>query len=143
MTTLFAAFEVATGKVTASHAKRRRRVEFLDFMDELVALYPDQELHVILDNLNTHKNNEDWLQLHPRVTFHFTPTRASWLNQVEIWFSILQGRSLTGASFTSVAQLKQHIDDFIATYNANPKPFAWTKPIVHQRRVKGRRVSEL
>lgn len=142
-TTLFAAFEVATGKVTAAHAKRRRRVEFLDFMDEVVAAYPDQELHVILDNLNTHKKNEAWLDAHPKVRFHFTPTRASWLNQVEIWFSILQKKSLTGASFTSVAQLKTHIDDFIAAYNTNPRPFVWTKAKVYQRRVKGRRVSSL
>jgi len=141
--TLFAAFEVATGKVTAAHAKRRRRIEFLDFMDEVVAAYPDQELHVVLDNLNTHEKNEAWLERHPRVSFHFTPTRASWLNQVEIWFSVLQGKSLSGASFTSVKQLRQHIDDFIAAYNDNPRPFAWTKTKVHQRRVKGRRVSEL
>ena len=141
--TLFAAFDVATGRVTAAHAKRRRRVEFLDFMDEVVAAHPDQELHVILDNLNTHTKNEAWLERHPKVRFHFTPTRASWLNQVEIWFSILQAKSLTGASFTSVPQLRQHIDDFIAAYNAEPKPFIWTKAKVHQRRVKGRRVSQL
>jgi transposase len=141
--TLFAAFEVATGKVTAAHTRQRRRVEFLDFMDEVVAAYPGQELHVILDNLNTHKNNEAWLEAHPEVRFHFTPTRASWLNQVEIWFSILQAKSLTGASFTSVKQLRQHMDHFIATYNASPRPFAWTKTKVYQRRVKGRRVSEL
>jgi transposase len=141
--TLFTAFEVATGKVTATHAKRRRRLEFLDFMDGVAAAYPDQDLHVILDNLNTHKKNEDWLKRHPRVSFHFTPTRASWLNQVEIWFSILQAKSLTGASFTSVAQLRKHIDDFIEAYNADPKPFAWTKTKIHQRRFKNRRVSEL
>src|SRR5574337_42017 len=141
--TLFAAFEVATGKVTAAHAKQRRRVEFLDFMDEVVAAYPDQELHVILDNLNTHKKNEVWLQKHPEVRFHFTPTRASWLNQVEIWFSILQAKSLTGASFTSVQQLRAHIDAFIAAYNNNPKPFVWTKAKVHQRKIKNRRVSQL
>jgi transposase len=141
--TLFAAFEVATGKVTTAHAKRRRRIEFLDFMDEVVACYPDKELHVILDNLNTHKKNEAWLERHPHVRFHFTPTRASWLNQVEIWFSILQAKSLAGASFTSVAQLRQHMDDFIAAYNSSPKPFAWTKAKVHQRRFKDRRVSQL
>lgn len=141
--TLFAAFEVATGKVTAAHARRRRRVEFLAFMDEVVAAYPDKEIHVILDNLNTHKKNEAWLQRHPHVRFHFTPTRASWLNQVEIWFSILQAKSLAGASFTSVAQLRQHIDDFIAAYNSHPKPFMWTKAKVHQRRFKDRRVSQL
>jgi transposase len=142
-TTLFAAFEVASGKVTATHSKRRRRVEFLEFMDEVVAIYPDQELHVVLDNLNTHKNNDAWMEAHPNVSFHFTPTSASWLNQVEVWFSILQGKSLKGASFTSVQQLKQHIDDFIATYNTKSKPFKWTKTKVHQRSVKGRRISSL
>jgi transposase len=142
--TLFAAFEVATGKVTAAHKKRRRRVEFLDFMNEIVALYPDTAIHVVLDNLNTHKpKNDRWLKLHSNVHFHFTPTRASWLNQVEIWFSILEGKSLHGASFTSVAQLRGHIDAFIEAYNETAKPFVWTKAQVHQRRVKGRRISEL
>ena len=142
-TTLFAAFEVATGKVQAAHTKRRRRKEFLDFMDDVVAAYPRRRLEVILDNLNTHKKNAAWLKRHPRVTFHYTPTRASWLNQVEGWFSILQGQSLTGASFTSVEQLKEHIDAFIARYNQDAEPFVWTKAQVHQRRVKGRRLSEL
>ena len=71
------------------------------------------------------------------MTFHYTPTRASWLNQVEGWFSILQGQSLTGASFTSVEQLKEHIDAFIERYNQHAEPFVWTKAHVHQRRVKG------
>jgi transposase len=142
--TLFAAFEVATGKLTAAHKKRRRRVEFLDFMNTVVAAYPGQEIHVVLDNLNTHKpKNDRWLKRHPNVHFHFTPTRASWLNQVEIWFSILEGQSLHGASFTSVAQLRAHIDAFIEAYNANAQPFVWTKSQVHQRRVKGRRISQL
>jgi transposase len=141
--TLFAAFEVATGKVKAKHKKRRRRKEFLEFMDDLVAAYPSTRLEVILDNLNTHKKNDDWLARHPLVTFHYTPTRASWLNQVEGWFSILQGQSLTGASFTSVEQLRAHIDAFIESYNETAEPFAWTKSEVHQRRVKGRRLSEL
>jgi transposase len=101
-TTLFAALEVATGKIIATHSKRRRRVEFLDFMDSVTAAFPDRKLHVILDNLNTHKKNEHWLKAHPNVRFHFTPTSASWLNQVEVWFSILQGQSLSGASFTSL-----------------------------------------
>jgi hypothetical protein len=141
VTTLFAAFEVATGKVKAAHRKRRRRKECLDFMDEVVAAYPRSRLKVILDNLNTHKKNEEWLARHPKVTFHYTPTRASWLNQVEGWFSILQGQSLT--SFTSVEQLSQHIDAFIETYNEDAEPFAWTKCKVHQRRVKGRRISDM
>jgi transposase len=142
-TTLFAALEVATGKLTATHTKQRRRIEFLDFMDDIVAAYPDQEVHAVLDNLNTHKKNEAWLQAHPNVHFHFTPTKASWLNQIEIWFSILAGKSLRGASFTSVDQLRQHIDAFISAYNRNPTPFAWTKSEVHQRRFKGRGVSQL
>ena len=142
-TTLFAAFEVATGKVKVAHKKRRRRKEFLAFMDEVVAHFPDQRLKVIIDNLNTHKNNEAWLAKHPLVTFHFTPTRASWLNQVEGWFSILQGQSLTGASFTSVEQLKAHMDAFIETYNEDAEPFVWTKSKVYQRRVKGRRLRDL
>lgn len=141
--TLFAAFDVATGKVTAAHEKRRRRIEFLDFMDGLAAAYAGREIHVILDNLNIHKKNEAWLAQHPNVRFHFTPTRASWLNQVETWFSILQGKSLAGNSFTSVAQLRQHINDFISAYNATSHPFAWTKTQVHQRRVKGCRISHL
>src|SRR5882762_5603710 len=137
--TLFAAFEVATGKVTAAHKKRRRRVEFLDFMNDIVAAHPDTAIHVVLDNLNTHKpRNDRWLKLHPNVTFHFTPTRASWLNQVEIWFSILQAQSLNGASFTSVKQLRLHIDDFVEAYNADAKPFVWTKSEVHQKRLKPR-----
>lgn len=142
--TLFAAFEVATGKVKAAHKNRRRRVEFLDFMNEIVALYPDTALHVVLDNLSTHKPKTDrWLQRHPNVSFHFTPTRASWLNQVEIWFSILEGKSLRGASFTSVEQLRQHIDAFIEAYNETAKPFVWTKKKVRQRRFKDRRLSQL
>ena len=74
---------------------------------------------------------------------HYTPTRASWLNQVEGWLSILQGQSFTGASFNSVEQLKEHIDAFIETYNEGAEPFVWTKSKVHQRRVKGRRLSDL
>ncbi len=142
-TTLFAALEVATGKIIAAHSKRRRRVEFLGFMKSVVAAYPDRELHVILDNLNTHKKNERWLTKHPKVHFHFIPTRSSWLNQVETWFSILQGQSLTGASFTSVEQLQEHIDAFITAYNETAAPFAWTKKRVHQRRFKNRRITQL
>lgn len=141
--TLFAAFEVGTGKVKAAHKKRRRRKEFLEFMDDIVAAYPQTRLEVIMDNLNTHKKNEEWLERHPLVTFHYTPTSASWLNQVECWFSNLQQNSLAGTSFTSVEQLKQHIDDFIASYNKDAQPFVWTKSQVHQRRVKGRRLRDL
>ena len=136
-TTLFAALEVATGKVTGKHYKRRRRVEFLDFMNRLVADYPDREIHVILDNLSTHKPKRDlWLARHPNVHFHYTPTHTSWLNQIEIWFSILSAKSLSGASFCSLDHLKAHIRSFIDDYNLDARPFAWTKSYVHQKRLK-------
>jgi len=125
-TTLFAALNVATGLVETGHFKRRRRREFLAFMNELVAAYPDQEIHVILDNLNTHKpKNDRWLPKHPNVHFYYTPTHASWLNEVEIWFSILWKRALRGASFTSVPQLRQAITDFKEAYNQTAHPFEW------------------
>jgi transposase len=79
-------------------------------MNSVVAAFPKDALHVIVDNLNIHKKNERWLKKHPNVHFHFTPTRASWLNQIETWFSILQGQSLSGASFTAVEQLQTQID---------------------------------
>jgi transposase len=137
--TLFAALEVASGAITAGHYRRRRRVEFLSFMNKVVAAYPDRQIHVVLDNLSTHKPKRDqWLKRHRNVHFHFTPTHASWLNQIEIWFSILTGKSLQGASFTSVQQLKDHIDAFINSYNAHAKPFVWTKTRVRQKSLKAR-----
>lgn len=136
-TTLFAALNVGTGEVTGRHYKRRRRLEFLDFMNRMVKQYQGKEIHVILDNLSTHKPKRDlWLARHPNVHFHYTPTHTSWLNQIEIWFSILSGKSLKGGSFESVPELMAHIDAFIATYNEEARPFVWTKSIVHQKRMK-------
>ncbi len=131
-TTLFAALSVATGQVKAGHYNRRRRVEFLDFMNEVIAQHEGQEIHVILDNLNTHKPKRDqWLATHKNVHFHFTPTHASWLNQVETWFSILSCAALKGASHTSPAEVRSAIDDFIAVYNDRAAPFEWRKAVVH------------
>jgi transposase len=131
-TTLFAALDIATGQIQAKHTKRRRRAEFLAFMNEVVADARDREIHVILDNLKTHKPKRDaWLARHKNVRFHFTPTHASWLNQVEIWFSILSRRTLQGASFSSVQHLRQAIDAFIAAYNPTATPFQWRKAKVH------------
>jgi transposase len=131
-TTLFAALEVATGQVTAGHYQRRRRVDFLDFMNRVIDANPAKEVHVILDNLNTHKPKRDmWLLQHKNVHFHYTPTHASWLNQIEVWFSILERQALKGASFTSPAQVREAIDRFIAAYNPKAHPFQWTKDIVH------------
>lgn len=133
-TTLFAALDVVTGQIKAGHYQRRRRREFLDFMNDLIVDYPeDVEIHVILDNLNTHKPKHDrWITRHKNVHLHFTPTYASWLNQVEIWFSILTRASLRGASFTHPFQIRRAIDDFVEVYNEDAAPFEWKKESVHQ-----------
>jgi len=130
---LFAALEIATGEVKTAITQLKRREEFLQFMDQVVAeTSPGQELHVILDNYCTHKKCDGWLAKHPNVHFHFTPTSASWLNQVEIWFGILSRKALRGLSARSTAELRQAIEAFIAAYAKHPKPFKWRK-----REVKG------
>ena len=130
---LFAALQVATGLIQTNTTTLKRREEFLHFMDQIVADTPsDRQLHVILDNYCTHKKCDAWLALHPNVHFHFTPTSASWLNQVEIWFGIMSRKALRGASFKNVEELGQAIDAFIAAYNPTAKPFKWRK-----REVKG------
>jgi len=135
--TLFAALNVASGLVHAGHYRRRRRREFLDFMNELISRYPDKELHVVLDNLNTHKPKEDrWLKAHPNVHLHFIPTHSSWLNQVECWFSILSRSTLQGGNFTSVRMLVEAIEAFVASWNQKAAPFEWTKAEVHQQQMK-------
>ena len=108
-------------------------MEFLEFMDKVMSEMPEgKEIHVILDNYCIHKKNDAWLDAHPNVFFHFTPTSASWLNQVEIWFGILSRKALRGASFQNIEELRQAIEDFIAAYNPTAKPFVWRK-----REVKG------
>jgi transposase len=130
-TTLFTALDIATGQVQTGHYNRRRRREFLDFMNEVVGTNPDREIHVILDNLNTHKPKDDrWLKRHTHVHFHFIPTYSSWLNQVECWFSILTREALRGASFESPRQLRQAIDRFVKVYNQKAAPFEWKKAVV-------------
>lgn len=130
---LFAALEVATGAVHTQTTGRKRRIEFLEFMDRVVADLPaGKEIHVILDNDCIHKKNDTWLAAHPHVFFHFTPTSASWLNQVEIWFGILSRKALRGASFHDPEQLRRAIEDFVAAYGPDAKPFVWRK-----REVKG------
>jgi len=130
---LFAALKVATGQVNTAFTQLKRREEFLQFMDQVVAeTTPDLELHVILDNYGTHKKCDVWLAAHANVHFHFTPTSASWLNQVEIWFGILSRKALRGLSSKSTVELRQAIEAFIAAYAQNAKPFKWRK-----REVKG------
>jgi transposase len=103
-------------------------------MNEVIANYPDREIHVIMDNLSTHQPKRDgWLARHKNVQVDYTPTHASWLNQVEVWFSILSRHALRSASFTNVLQLRRAIDRFISAYNATAAPSEWTKTVVRQK----------
>jgi transposase len=130
---LFAALEVATGAIHGKITTLKRRVEFLEFMDEVVAeLPPGKEIHVILDNYCIHKKNDVWLAAHPEVFFHFTPTSASWLNQVEIWFGIFSRKALRGANFRNAEELRKAIEAYIEAYGPTAHPFVWRK-----REVKG------
>jgi transposase len=130
---LFAALDVATGVVRNKTTATKTRADFQAFMDEVVADVPaDREIHVIMDNYCTHKKNDAWLKEHPNVTFHFTPTSASWLNQVEIWFGILTRKALKDASFDSKEDLAKAIQDFCEAWHERAHPFVWRK-----REVKG------
>jgi transposase len=108
---------------------RHTGADFLRFLTRLARLYRKQDLHVVLDNSSTHKTPDvrAWLEAHPRVHFHFTPTGASWLNMVEAWFSILTRKSVRRGSFNTVRALIQHIQRYIERWNDNPTPFVWTK----------------
>jgi transposase len=128
-TTLFAALEVATGKVTDACYPRHRHQEFLRFLKKVAAAYPGRELHVVCDNYSAHKHPEvrAWLAANPRVTLHFTPTGCSWLNMVEIFFSIITRQAIRRGSFTSVKDLIAKIGQFIDGWNDRCQPFVWTK----------------
>jgi transposase len=127
---LFAALEVATGKVTHRLSDTHTAVDFITFMNRVVREYPMQELHVILDNSSTHATAEvkAWLDANPRVQFHYTPTSASWLNQVEGFFGILGKQSLRETNFPTKKALREHVTAYMRSWNKNPTPFAWTKP---------------
>lgn len=128
---LYAAFDILTGKVIGRVTKRHRAKEFLDFLRQIERSVPKElDLHVILDNSSTHKTPEvkKWLEQHPRFILHFTPTSASWLNAVEGWFAQLERRAIHRGVFTSVKELRDEIQRFIKAHNANSaKPFKWTK----------------
>jgi len=126
---LYAALEVATGRVVGDCRDSHTGQDFLSFLKRLDRTFPKGELHVILDNSSTHKTPDvhDWLAHHPRVVFHFTPTSASWLNQIEGFFSILTRRSLKRTSFPNKTSLRRHIEAFLKNWNQNPTPFVWTK----------------
>ena len=127
---LFAALEVATGQVTHRFSNRHTAADFLRFMKKVVRVYPGRELHVILDNSSTH-NTEDvraWLADHPHVHFHYTPTSASWLNQIEGFFGILAKQALSPTDFASTRALRDHLVAYLRAWNRHPTPFVWTKP---------------
>ena len=128
-TSLFAALEVASGKVHARCFRRHRHREFIAFLTSLLRRYPGRELHLICDNYGTHKHPKvkQWLAQHPRVRLHFTPTSASWLNLVERWFGLITGQAIRRGSFDSVRRLEAAIMRWLANWNQNPQPFRWTK----------------
>lgn len=128
-TSLFAALDVATGEVTTEARSRHTGADFLAFLRRVERAYPAVDLHLILDNVSTHKTPavHAWLEAHPRVTFHFTPTSASWLNQVETWFSVLTRQAIRRGSFRSVKELVERIETFTRAWNAGSSPFQWVK----------------
>lgn len=127
---LYAALEVATGKVTHQVTESHTATDFLGFMKKVVRSYPRQELHVILDNSSAHGTPEvrRWLEENPLVRFHYTPTSASWLNQVEGFFGILGKQSLFLTDFKSKKALRDHLKQYMRSWNRSPTPFEWTKP---------------
>lgn len=130
ITTLFAALDVATGKVIGSIHRRHRATEFKKFLTKLDKEVPeDLDVYLICDNYSTHKAPliDKWLADHPRFHMHFTPTYSSWLNQVERWFGLLTDKQLRRGVHKSIPALEKDIRDWIATWNADPKPFTWTK----------------
>jgi len=128
-TTLFAALEVATGKVTDACYDRHRHTEFLRFLKQVAKAYPRVELHVVADNYATHKHPavRAWLGKNPRITMHFTPTSGSWMNLVEVFFGIITRQAIRRGTFTSVADLQAAIGTYIDAWNQRCEPFHWVK----------------
>lgn len=129
-TSLFAALDVATGAVIGKCYKRHRATEFLDFLKQIDGNVPDGlDVHIVMDNYATHKTStiKAWLARRPHYHVHFTPTSASWINQVERWFAELTRKQIQRGVHTSVGQLEADIRSFIDHHNASPKPFRWTK----------------
>jgi transposase len=128
-TTLFAALDAATGKVTGLCLSRHRHKEFLVFLKVIDGQVPKGlDVHLVLDNYGTHNhpNVQTWLAKHPRFHLHFTPTSSSWLNLVERWFRELTDRAIRRGVFPSVDHLIAAIDDYLDAHNQDPKPFTWT-----------------
>jgi transposase len=122
---------VRAGTVVGACERRHRSIEFRAFLDRVESsVPPGLEVHLVLDNLKTHKTRllHDWLLKRPQFHLHFTPTSASWLNLVECWFALLSRRRLERGAFTSTDHLEEAILAYIAETNATPRPFVWTKP---------------
>jgi transposase len=129
-TDLFAALNIATGKVTSKLSAQHRAVDFRDFLDQIdQAVEPGLDVHVICDNLSTHKAPavQKWLLAHPRFVLHFTPTYSSWINQVERWFAEIQRRCLDRGVFCSLEDLTTALQEWIKLWNDSARPFKWTK----------------
>ena len=129
-TTLFAALDIATGEVIGELHRRHRSTEFLQFLRTIEANVPAQlDIHLVMDNYGTHKTPaiKAWFARHPRFQVHFTPTSASWLNQVERWFATLTEKYIRRGTHRSTRQLETAIKQYLAINNANPKPFTWVK----------------
>jgi transposase len=128
-TTLFAALEIATGKVTGACKPRHRHQEFLAFLKQVARAYPEGALHLVMDNYAAHKRVEvrDWLAANPRISVHFTPTSGSWLNLVEVWFGIIERQAIHRGTFGSVKDLNAKIRAFVNGWNNRCHPFVWTK----------------
>jgi len=129
LTSLYAALEIASGRVLGECTETHNGADFLRFLKALSRRYRGRELHVVLDNSSTHSTPDvrAWLDLHTNVHFHFTPTGASWMNMIEAWFGILTRKSVRRGSFPSVKALVRHIGHYIDHWNENPTPFVWTK----------------
>jgi transposase len=130
-TSLFAALDVATGKVIGKCYRRHRQQEFVRFLEEVDAAIPEEDgvtIHLVMDNYGTHKTPRvrRWLQRHPRYVVHFTPTSGSWLNQVERFFAEVTRKRIRRGAFRSVQALEQAIRDYLQEHNRDPKPFKWT-----------------
>ena len=131
-TTLFAALEIAQGKVIGQCYQRHRHQEFLKFLRTLDKEFPGPvPLHLVMDNYGTHKheNVRNWLKRHPRFVLHFVPTSSSWLNLVERWFGELDSKAIRRGVFRSVGDLEASIDAFLTAWNKDPKPFVWTATV--------------
>jgi transposase len=129
-TSLFAALEMASGKVIGEGHRRHRALEFRRFLDTVDAATPAElDVHLILDNYGTHKTPliQRWLVRHPRYHLHFTPTGSSWINLVERWFATLTERQLRRGTYRSTQELEAALRHYVETYNQDPKPFIWTK----------------